>query len=301
MLTGTGRLGACLALLAVMVLVGCADTPPMDRTRPEIADFRIATYNVHYLDLTVEERDEWGLADWKARRDPLIRLVRAMDADIVAFQEVETYGTSAPGRQVWLNWLRQASPQYQVASGQGTGAAVGQPIFFRPDKFVLLADGHRFFNDPGGRFRSIRALAGYTDAVTWARFRHRASGRVITVYNVHLHFLDTALRLRSSREVLRLAQVARDRGDTVFVTGDFNARRNSRSLRMFYEAGFMRTEQQGASFHFNSGTHLFGAIDHMLHDRGTVPVGRSVTERRKVEGVWPSDHYPVWTDFKLVP
>ena len=86
----------------------------------------------------------------------------------------------------------------------------------------------------------------------------------------------------------------------MLVVGDFNARRNSRSLRLFYEAGFARSEQQGTTFHFNTGTHLFGAIDHILHDSGAAPVAPAVTERRKVDGLWPSDHYPVWTDFRLV-
>ena len=292
------KLAGFVTLLAVLVAAGCADAPPVHRTKAGTADFRIATYNVHYLDLTVEADEDWGLDNWKARRGGVAQMVAAMQADIVAFQELETYG-APPSRQAWRDWLLRAHPQYR-ATGLGNGVVVGQPIFYRPGKFQLLADGHRFFNEPGGRFRSIRAIAGYSDAVTWARFRHRASGQVMTVFNVHLHFLDTALRLESTHNVLALVRAAQVRGDTVLVVGDFNARRNSRSLRLFYEAGFHRTEQQGATFHFGNGSHLFGAIDHMLYGPGALPVGRSVTERRKVDGLWPSDHYPVWTDFRLV-
>ena len=152
-LSGWERFWAFLALLSAIVLAGCTDAPPVDRTRSDSIALRIATYNVHYLDLSVAADEEWGLDNWRARRAPLARLVAAMDADIVAFQEVETYGTTDTGRQPWLSWLLQASPQYKAAATQGPGAALGQPIFYRPGTFQVLDEGHRFFSDPDGRFR----------------------------------------------------------------------------------------------------------------------------------------------------
>lgn len=295
------KLRAVLAALTLALIAGCAAAPPVpERERAPGADLRLATYNVHYLDLEDRGHGEWGLDDWRERRDAVVQMVRLMRADIVAFQEIEVTGGRPSDAMLWQEWLIGALPEYRAAAaGFGNGVVVGQPVFYRPEKFALLDDGYALFNDPDARFRSIRAFAGYPDAVTWARLRHRASGRALTVFNLHLHFLDAGQRQRSSERVLALAKAAQARGDAVYVIGDFNARRNARPLRLFYENGFWRTRQSGATFHFNTGTHLFGAIDHILHDARSTPVGPSATEGRKLGGIWPSDHYPVWNDFRL--
>ncbi|KZY48436.1 hypothetical protein A3731_27915, partial [Roseovarius sp. HI0049] len=258
---GRAGLGWWLAALGLIWLAGCAGAPEqVAGAVPGGADFRIATYNVHYLDLAAEAGEEWGLSDWQARRGPVVAQVRQIGADIVAFQELETRGQGA-GADVWEAWLLGALPEYRVAASDfGRGVAVGQPIFYRPEVFRLLDDGFAFFSRPDATFRSIRAIAGYPDAVTWARLEHRESGEAVTVFNVHFHFIDTTQRLRSAERVRQMAEVARGRGDAVLVAGDFNARRNSRALRIFYEGGFRRTQQRGATFHFNKGLHLFGAI-----------------------------------------
>ena len=89
--------------------------------------------------------------------------------------------------------------------------------------------------------------------------------------------------------------------ERMFLIGDFNARRNSRPLRIFHDKGFRRTPGRGATFHFDAGLHLFGAIDHLLHGPKTVPLTRAVAERGRIGSTWPSDHYPVWADYRFAP
>lgn len=300
--SGKGRTGPWWILaLGLIWLAGCAGAPPqVAGAIPGRADFRLATYNVHYLDLDAGAGDDWGLAAWQARRGPVVAQIRQVGADLVAFQELETRGQGA-GQDVWEAWLLQAMPEYRAAAtGFGRGALLGQPIFYRPDAFRLLDDGFTFFSQPDATFRSIRAIAGYPDAVTWARFLHLESGEAVTVFNVHFHFIDTAQRLRTAQQVLKMSEVARARGDAVMVAGDFNARRNSRALRLYYDDGFRRVKQRGSTFHFNRGLHLFGAIDHVLYDDLVLPLGRAGTGTVKEGAVWPSDHYPVWADFRLI-
>jgi len=299
---GMRGLATVACILAMLLLAGCAARTVPEGPAPErAADIRLATYNVHFLDMGAGDAAPWGMRRWMERRDPLVRLVRAQDADIVAFQEVETHGADSGGKDIWQDWLSRTLREYRVAAGQvGDGVSVGQPIFYRPSVYELRDDGFALFSNPDARFQSVRAFVGYPDAVTWARLRHRTSGRSITVFNVHLHYLDSAQRLRSARRVLSLASRAQARGDAVFVIGDFNARRNSRTLRLFYEAGFGRVSENGASFHFNTGLHLFGAIDHILHDGRTGPAGTSSIDRRRPGGLWPSDHYPVRAGFDFV-
>lgn len=56
---------------------------------------------------------------------------------------------------------------------------------------------------------------------------------------------------------------------------------------------------RGATYHFNRGLNLFGAVDHIGATRGvTVAAGPEVL-RKRYGAVWPSDHYPVYVDLVL--
>jgi len=291
---------AALAL-ALVVLAGCAAPPVPELTRtgdPE--GVRAASWNLHYIDESATPDPDWTRAAWLARRGRLERAARALDADLLALQELEVHDGARSLADPRLGWLLEALPGHRATAAEFTGGVTpGQPILYRASVFAPLDAGFAFYDDPDAAFQSLRAFAGYPDAVTWARLRHRASGRAFTVFNVHFHFLDSGQRLRSARRVVALAGAAQARGDAVIVLGDFNARRNSRAMEMFRAAGFSRAGAPGATFHFKSGLHLFGAIDHVLHDRSTEQAAPPVTWRGGVAERPPSDHYPVMADLRL--
>lgn len=287
--------------LALIVLAGCDAPSVSDLPRAQAPDVsRVATWNLHYVDLSATPNPHWTPERWRAQRGALERAARDLDADLLALQEMEAHD----GRDQWpdprLDWLLEALPGHRAtAVAFAGGVRPGQPILYRASVFQPMDSGFAFYDDPEASFRSLRAFAGYPDAVTWARLRHRASGRVITVFNIHLHFLDSGQRLRSARHVLTMAEAAQVRGDAVMVLGDFNARRNSRTLDLFREGGFRRADARGATYHFNAGLHLFGAIDHVLHDAATALAAPPVTWRGGAAGRPPSDHYPVVVALRL--
>ncbi|MDZ7708930.1 MAG: endonuclease/exonuclease/phosphatase family protein [Roseovarius sp.] len=295
--------GAVRALwvAALLVLAACAPPPVPDAPRTDgAAAIRMASYNVHFVDLRDAPNPHWTPERWHERRGALVQVVRGLDADLIALQELEGHDDRRSRPDLRLDWILEAMPGYRVAAAEFAGGVTpGQPILYRDAAFALLDAGFAFYDDPDASLQSLRAFAGYPDVVTWARLRHRESGRRLTVFNVHLHFLDAGQRLRSAQQVIALAQAAQARGDAVFVLGDFNARRNSRTLDLFREAGYRQAGPRGATFHLNTGLHLFGAIDHMLHDARSAPLGPVAIVRRRPGGVWPSDHYPVVTDFRL--
>ncbi|MEM7296456.1 MAG: endonuclease, partial [Pseudomonadota bacterium] len=88
-------------------------------------------------------------------------------------------------------------------------------------------------------------------------------------------------------------------GEKIIVLGDFKARRGARTLRIVEEAGISFPPVPGSTYHLNRGLNLFGAIDHIGLSRGVAPVGAPVVLRKRYNGQWPTDHYPVVLDISL--
>lgn len=298
---GTRRrvLAALLGSAGALLLPGCTAAPPPESaaTRSEQA-LRVATFNILFLDLTPRGAGgARGPEAWEARRPVLLAALRAIDADLIAFQEMESW-TGAPqaGPPVQRAWLSARMPGHGIAAATDeAGRETGQPIFFRRDRLVLLAQGSVSLGTAPGL---AGAFAGYADQITWARLRDRRNGATLSVLNLHLHFSDSLRRDSGAMLAAELAAEAIERGDRVIVLGDFNIPARSRPIRALTGVGLTHLPATGASFHLNSGLHLFGAIDHILHGPGLASPGGAQVLRGAHRGVWPSDHYPVWADLR---
>lgn len=256
---------------------------------------RVASFNIRFLDLTPRAIDgPRGMAAWESRRQGVLAALRHIDADIVAFQEMETWsGAPQAGPPVQREWLQASMPGLDLAAHSGRdGRESGQPIFFRRSRFALHSDGATEIGQAG-------AFAGYSDLVTWARLQDRATGRALTVINLHLHFRDSARQLAGARVGRDLADEAMERGDDVVLLGDLNAGALSRPVLFLRSGALAHIPSEGASFHFNGGLHLYGAIDHIFCSPELDPVGAARILRGHHEGIYPSDHYPIWVDLEV--
>lgn len=92
LLTGLKVIGAIFIVL--VTLVGCqtfrnsGNTPLPANTADAL---RIATYNVHYIILG-RETGAWSLGDWDRRKTPLDQAFKAVNADVIGFQEWRASG-----------------------------------------------------------------------------------------------------------------------------------------------------------------------------------------------------------------
>jgi hypothetical protein len=72
---------------------------------------RIATHNVHYIDL--RSNGPWSVAGWEARRNALDAAFMSLGADAVAFQEMESFaGGSSSRGNLALEFLLARNPSY---------------------------------------------------------------------------------------------------------------------------------------------------------------------------------------------
>ena len=87
-------------------------------------------------------------------------------------------------------------------------------------------------------------------------------------------------------------------GETVLVVGDVNAGMRSTPARIIAEEGLEFVTVPGSTYHWNRGLNITPAIDHIAATDTLEATGDATIITRRFEGDWPSDHYPVFVDFR---
>ena len=260
---------------------------------------RLATYNVHYIWLG-RQTGAWSVGDWERRKGPLDEAFKALDADIVAFQEMESFSRGSDGSvNLTRDWLLENNPDYRAAAvGDWREFPSTQPIFYRAGAFDVIDQGWFFFSDTPDVIYSRTFNGSFPAFASWAEFR-RSDGQVFKVVNVHFEYSSGSNRLLSAELVAKRIGPWIAAGETVFLTGDLNARLGAPTVKILEAAGLTFAPVQGATYHFNRGINLFGAIDHIAVSVDAELATPPIVLRERFNHEWPTDHYPVFGDYRL--
>ncbi len=289
--------------VALTVLVSCQAVRNSGKTelgpKPDDA-LRLATYNVHYIILG-KKTGAWSVGDWERRKGPMDAAFKAVDADIMAFQEMESFARGSGGAvNLTLDWLLEQNPDYRAAAvGDPREFPFTQPILYRADRLEVLDQGWFFFSDTPDVIYARTFNGSFPAFASWAGFRDRSSGAEFFVYNVHFEYKSASNRKLSAQLVAKRITPLIEAGQSVFLLGDLNGRAGSTSVEILEAAGLNFAPVEGSTYHFNRGINLFGAIDHIAVSTGAELIGAPVVLREKFKGEWPTDHYPVVADFAL--
>ncbi|MEM9969758.1 MAG: endonuclease [Pseudomonadota bacterium] len=285
-------LAALTALVQHLRLSTSADLPP----QPD-GTVRVASWNVHYIILGQKE-GRWGLSGWEERKGPMDAGFKALQADIVAFQEMESFARgSSNDVNLARDWLLENNPAYTVAA---TGPAATfpntQPMLYRPDRFEVLDQGWFFFSTTPDAIYSRTFNGSFPAFASWAEFRETATDAVFRIVNIHTDAFSHSNRVQSIELVAERVSPWIAAGQTVLVVGDLNGLNGSSLHRRLGEVGVRFEDVPYATFHLDRGLHLFGAIDHIgTSGSAAIAAGPHVLQRQ-YDGVWPTDHHPVVAD-----
>ena len=286
-------------LILGLGLIGCEVSAtklsdPLDDT------IRIATYNVHYIVLS-KQTGAWSVGDWERRKGPLNSAFKTLDADIVAFQEMESFSRGSDGSvNLTLDWLLDNNLDYAAAAvGDWREFPSTQPILYRSEKFKLLDQGWFFFSETPDVIYSNTFNGSYPAFASWAKLEDLDSGNTLTVVNVHFEFKSFSNRRKSSELVAQRISPQINAGENVVLIGDLNAWHWMKPVKIIEEVGLKFVPVRGSTYHLNRGINLIGAIDHIAHTSGLQAVGKPAVLRNKFDGEWPTDHYPVISDFRF--
>ncbi len=293
---------ALIGLFVVLVLAACVQQfrNSGKATLPDKATdaLRFATYNVHYI-ILMRDEGPWSTGDWERRKAPLDAAFKALDADVIAFQEMESFRRGDGSVNLARDWLLSQNPSYEAgANGDWQEFPITQPIFYRSSRLTQIDQGWFFFSDTPDRIYSRTFNGSFPAFASWVKLRD-TTGHEFRVVNVHFEFKSISNRRQSAELVVARTADWIEAGETVFLLGDLNARAGAQTQQILKRAGFVFSEVAGATYHLNRGLNLFGAIDHIAVAGRASGASDPIVLREKFEGEWPTDHYPVLRDYTL--
>lgn len=289
---------AALSLTALGLHVHHSGRTALPAPLPD--SLRVATLNVHYIVLS-RQSGPWSVGDWEERKASLSAALAAIDADLVAFQEMESFGGGSAGDiNLAADYLLAEHRDYAAAAtGDYREFPTTQPIFYRPEHLRLIDQGWFFFSDTPDVIYSRSFNGSWPAFASWAEFEPVGGGQVFRAINVHFEYRSRSNRRLSAELVRDRISPIVDAGTPVILLGDINAWHGTRTQRTLAGAGLDFAPVHGATFHFDRGVNLFGPIDHLAATEGVDLVQGPVVVRQKFDGVWPTDHYPVIADYRF--
>lgn len=289
--------------LGPALAAGTRDPGPTGVARGQAApaELRVMTFNIRYG--TAPD----GENAWEQRRELLVETARAFRPDVLGTQECLADQAA---------FLREALPGYGcVGVGRDDGQLAGEmcAIFYRADRFRLMAEGHFWLSETPDVVGSRGWDAALPRLVSWAKLRARDDTLLtLACFDTHFDHVGEAARLASAKLLRARAQAVAD-GAPAIVLGDFNAPADTDRpgpytallgqaeegaegeerlvLRDVYRQLHAPRPGEG-TFHGFTGGRDGERIDWILATPDWTPLAAAI-DRTERDGRWPSDHFPV--------
>jgi len=178
---------------------------------------KVMTYNVRR-----QGKEKLPESLWENRKERIAHLIKKSNPDFIGMQE--------PTREQ-IKDLRRLLPEY-AAFGQGRGKSwLGagtdeyNPIFYKTACFERLESGTFRINELKRRWLPVwtpldwRKTGALPRICTWAKFKHKPSGKTFYFYNTHLDNKYDSAREYGSKVIRKRM----GNKSPIIFTGDFNA------------------------------------------------------------------------------
>ncbi len=282
-----------IAILITMALMNY----PSGIVASQSDDIRISTFNIHYVSAGQKK------LDWNKRKQAVVEAIRELDADIIAFQEMETFaGGSFNQENKQLDWVLKHFPEYEAgAYGDAAVYPNTQPILYRSNRFEETDKGFFFFSDTPDIIYSRTFNGSWPAFCSWTKLTDRTTNQDFYIYNVHFEYKSMSNRGKSAALVKERLSPVVSQNHPVILVGDINAPSFSPTARKLKSIPLSLVKPDGATFHFNRGINLLPAIDHIFVSENISISSKVERLKKKYNNVWPTDHYPVTVGVRLLP
>lgn len=252
---------------------------------------RIITFNLRYND------DPAGSV---ADRSKIVEaIIRQCSPDSFGVQEATGKWMKILGKRLGDQYDFVACPRDNSAYKSERNA-----VFYRKDKYSLIDSGTIWLSETPEKKYTKSFGSSCARIATWAVLRDKASGNAYTHLNTHLDHKSENARVNQCGILLnKISELSQS--TKVICTGDFNADNSSSVYKAMTECVCdtrIRAidSDEGMTFH-NYGKfdeYFDGAIDYIFVPEGTKVYTHKII-RNTANGMYPSDHFPVVSDFSL--
>lgn len=236
-------------------------------------------------------RDE---KQWFKRIPLVVRTIRKSDPDTFGVQEAHIG---------WMRALKGAFPDYgYIGIGRDNGKNLGEfsAVFYKKDKYKLLDSGHFWLSEtpdkPGKGWD-----AACIRICSYAKLKDKSTGSEFIHMNTHLDHVGVLAMQNGAELIVARAQSFGDL--PVLLTGDFNVTPDSVPCATIKEGGFKDARDCAKITDHDYTFHAYqpdNKAEHSIIDyvfiKGDIQVRSLKVIRKKIDGLYPSDHFPVLAD-----
>lgn len=239
-----------------------------------------------------------SLNAWPYRKDKLSSQVLYHAPQVLGVQE------ALPGQ---MNDLRASLKQYKSIGGgrdNGTDKGEASAIFYDTTQLAALQSGMLWLSETPTVAGSKGWDAAFPRLITWAKFRHKKSGKQFVAFNTHFDHMGKVARRESAHMVLKTVKEIAGKLPAFF-TGDFNATPDDEPIQVIMDKNnpLHLTDAKAVSVKPHYGpTGTFNAfksketsnqpIDYIFI-KGNWQVKNHATISQTWEGRFASDHFAV--------
>lgn len=257
----------------------------------------VMSYNIRF------DNPDDGINAWPHRKDAVAEMMGPKyDSDIIGVQEALRHQ---------LDEIQERLPDYSwVGVGRDDGRDAGEfsPIYYKKDRFELIATNTFWLSEKSHFPGSISWDAAITRIVTWAQFKDLNSDQDFYVINTHFDHIGEQARVESSKMIIDfIGDLEED--IPVIITGDFNVPETNEAYFIMADTPGIsdaryasETGHEGPTATFNNWEELRppeSRIDYIFVSDGIRVLNHRILDDR-YDGRFPSDHLPVISDVVLV-
>ena len=276
-------------------------------TQNQDKKLRVMTYNMLYN--VKEAEDKLPLKHrWDYRRPRLLEYLSFANADIIGSQELQEDQV-----EEIMNFLGSSYGYYGKKTRENEGRSDINAIFFKKNRVELIESKTIPYNDDH-----------YENAFVYCYFRDKLQDKKFVVINTKLTWGDVERRLAEATQLNQFSNLLSSE-EPIIILGDFNTFPFTQHERnMFFDGDHIEQVLAGKNLkdariksafgHFGpicsitnsketlepfTGPQLSGFILDHIFINDHIEVFTHGIDTAKVEGEFPSDHFPVIADLHL--
>lgn len=230
------------------------------------------------------------------RTDEVVSTIRNSDPDSFGVEEAD---------EAWLERLSAALPEYSYA-GHGRDKDLGgeaSAVFYKNDKYELVSE-ETFWLSKTPDKPSKGWDAWINRICTVAVLRDKVTGFTYAHFNAHF---DNSGSISRVEAIAIVSEKASAYDMPVVFSGDLNAKEGKLMYKRALEAGFRDTKylaevsDTGATYHGYANLHKTNdkPIDYIFVNSYCESVSLYDVVTEKINGIYPSDHFPVVAKLKM--